>query len=642
VKRIRSGAGKRGQQPRIGAPDRSLTPNAGLAAITELCDRLGVIGALDAAVGPVKQRDRGFGAGELLAGLAAAQLAGEDFLTGLDRQRADAAGQQLTPVPGLASTTAAGLARRITPVQWQAVESGLAAVTGRVLALLPAERAAALTDGPVTIDLDTTDVEVYGRKKRGVAYNHQGQRVGRPHVAAWAETEIVLAADLGDGTDDPRATAPDLLRRALAALPAAVRAPGRVATRADAGYVAGQLARAAHDAHISFAIGAKRIAPLWRLLAGIAEQHWHDAIGMDGAQVAVAEYCPDWWPADTRLLIRRVALDPAQVSAGPRSRRRRTLHPDQRALPFPELASAGAIYAYSFILTNLDVSTPSQAVAAEHWYRHRTTVGEHLPRQQARRRPPAPPIGIPPGQPGLDVGRAARRDHGRLAAPAHRHDRLPGHPGRARRARRQGHDRHPAVAADRRPGPADPPRPPPGAAAPARPQPAARGPGPAAGPARTRLTCAPRAPAPSPRPRPASPARRKAPDREPGADSRASSMPLPGIPARQDHLRRQESARRATRGIGSELSSWRTQNNLLCVHPENSAFIRRGARNELICASAVAARNGRAYRGRECRREVPARGPDRRLTARDDQVEAPPSEGNLAGPGVPIVSRLAV
>jgi hypothetical protein len=46
-----------------------------------------------------------------------------------------------------------------------------------------------------------------------VAYNHQGQRVGRPHVGAWAEAEIVLAADLGDGTDDPRATAPDLLRR---------------------------------------------------------------------------------------------------------------------------------------------------------------------------------------------------------------------------------------------------------------------------------------------------------------------------------------------------------------------------------------------------------------------------------------------
>jgi Transposase DDE domain group 1 len=373
VKRIRSGTGRSRQQPRIGAPDPALTPNAGLAAVTELCDQLGVIGALDAAVGLIKQRDRGFGAGELLTGLAAAQLAGEDFLTGLDRQRADAAGQQLTPVPGLASTTAAGLARRVTPAQWQAVETGLAVVTGRMLGMLPAPRAAALTDGPVTIDLDTTDVEVYGRKKRGVAYNHQGQRVGRPHVAAWAETEIVLAADLGDGTDDPRATAPDLLRRALACLPAAAQA-GRVGLRADAGYFAGALARAAHDAHIAFAIGARRIAPLWRLLAGVAEDDWHDAIEMDNAQVAVAEYCPDWWPADTRLLIRRVLLDPAQVSADPRSRRRRTLHPDQRALPFPELAQQPAVYAYSFILTNLDVSSPARAAAAEHWYRHRTTV----------------------------------------------------------------------------------------------------------------------------------------------------------------------------------------------------------------------------------------------------------------------------
>src|ERR1700730_16649435 len=110
--------------------------------------------------------------------------------------------------------------------------------------------------------------------------------------------------------------------------------------RADAGYFAGQLARPAHDAHIAFAIGAKRIAPLWRLLAGIADDDWHGAIEMGNAQVAVAEYCPDWWPADTRLLVRRVALEAEQVSADPRSRRRRTLHPDQRALPFDELAGA--------------------------------------------------------------------------------------------------------------------------------------------------------------------------------------------------------------------------------------------------------------------------------------------------------------
>ena len=86
----------------------------------------------------------------------------------------------------------------------------------------------------MTIDLDTTDVEVYGRKKRGVAFNHQGQRVGRPHVATWADTATVLAADLMSGRDDPRRHAAGLLLRALAALPATARA-GRIRLRAYAG-----------------------------------------------------------------------------------------------------------------------------------------------------------------------------------------------------------------------------------------------------------------------------------------------------------------------------------------------------------------------------------------------------------------------
>ena len=95
---------------------------------------------------------------------------------------------------------------------------------------------------------------------------------------------------------------------------------------------------------------ARRIAPLWRILDGLAEADWTDAIDMTGAQVAVAAYCPDWWPAATRLLIRRVRLDASagQVSADPRARRRRTLRPDQRALPIAELAGADAVFGYSF------------------------------------------------------------------------------------------------------------------------------------------------------------------------------------------------------------------------------------------------------------------------------------------------------
>ena len=372
-------SGKTRGRVRIGAADPSLTPAGGMLAVTELFGKLGVIEALDEGIGPIKVRRRGFTGGQVLAGMAAAQLAGEDFLVGLDRVRADQAGQQVTPVPGLSTSTATVLARRFTEAHWRGAETGLAAATARMTGLLPPERAAELAEGPVTIDIDATDVEVYGSKKRGVAYTYAGQRAGRPHVAAWAETEIPLAADLLAGDEDPRSSAVGLLGRALAALPEAVRqgaaAAGRkIALRADAGYFAGQLARAAAGHGMVFAIGAKRITSMWKALAGIAEDAWREAIDMKDAQVAVSAYKPADWPEGTVLLVRRVKLDPGQVSADPRSRRRRTLHPDQRAMLFPELEAEPAIYAYSFICTNMDVSTPARAAAVEHWYRHRTSI----------------------------------------------------------------------------------------------------------------------------------------------------------------------------------------------------------------------------------------------------------------------------
>jgi hypothetical protein len=73
----------------VGAPDPTLMAVSGMLAVTELCERLDVIGRLDTAIGSIKQRRRGHSAGEVLVGIAAAQMAGEDFLVGLDRRRAE-------------------------------------------------------------------------------------------------------------------------------------------------------------------------------------------------------------------------------------------------------------------------------------------------------------------------------------------------------------------------------------------------------------------------------------------------------------------------------------------------------------------------------------------------------------------------
>lgn len=359
-----------------------MTGNAGVAVLGELIDRLGVVEALDTAVGPIKQRDRGATAGQFLVALAQAQLCGQDYLVGLDRVRGDEAGAALSAVPIPASTTAATLARRLVQEQWLSVEDGVAALARRVMTLLPARRRSVLERTAATIDLDTTDIETYGRAKQGVSFNHTGQRVGRTHLASWAQAGIALAVDLRHGTSDPRTYSVELMERALASLarigvyrPDDPSAP-RPRFRMDSGYMSGALANAAVAAECDFAIGVRRGKPVWAAVARVLDDAWAPAIGMAGAEVAVSDYVPGGWPAGTRCVVRRVRLDAATISADPRARRRRTIDPDQLALALD--GELDTVYAYSFIATNLPVDTPAQAVAVEHWYRQRTDIEDRI------------------------------------------------------------------------------------------------------------------------------------------------------------------------------------------------------------------------------------------------------------------------
>jgi hypothetical protein len=370
---------------RIGASDPSLTGCAGLVAVSELVDLLGVVQALDdgvaaagdqAGLGPFKQRARGLTAGEFLVAVACCQATGGDFLVALDRCRADAVGQLLGPVASPASTTAATLAKRLTAGRRAGIEAGIAAVTARMLTRVPAARRRVLTGGPATVDIDATEVEVYGRAKAGVEYNYLGQRAGRPHLATWAEAGVVLAADLLSGRQDPRNGALDLITRAVAGLPADVAAAGRPRVRADIGYFTAAIATGAVAAGCDFAIGVPRNPAVWRALTGIKEDAWTAATAMPGAQVAVGHYLPAGWPPGSRLLVRRVRHDAAAIGADPRARRRRTIPADQLALALD--GQADQVHAYSFIITNLPVDTPDQAAAAEHWHRSRTDIEDRI------------------------------------------------------------------------------------------------------------------------------------------------------------------------------------------------------------------------------------------------------------------------
>jgi hypothetical protein len=371
VKKIPGLAGR----VRIGAPDASLTSASGVVAVAELVGRLGVTAALDDAVGEIKQRDRGLSAGEFLVAVAQAQAFGAQFWTGLDRRRADTAGEALSAVATPASTTAVGLAERFGPAQVAGIEEGIGEIVGRVVGLLPAGRRAVLRAGTVTIDLDGTDVEVYGAKKEGIAYSYKGARAGRPHVATWAEAGVVTAADLLAGDGDPRPGAGSLIERSVATLRAA-GVTARPTVRGDVGYFAKDIAWAAVDNGCAFSLGVTRNPAAWRAAAAIPDEAWRRAKRMKGAQVAVCDYAPAGWPTGTACVVRRVKVRAADISTDPRARRRRTIPKTQLALALDGLVDH--VYAYSFIATNLDVSTPAKAVAVEAWHRMRTDIEDRI------------------------------------------------------------------------------------------------------------------------------------------------------------------------------------------------------------------------------------------------------------------------
>ena len=353
----------------LGDPDPTLTPRAGLRLVAELDRALGIATTLDRRIGQLKARQRGLSAGELVLAVAETMLSGGDFMIDLDHQRRDAAGTPLRAVPDVpASTTFIGTAKHFDDAVFAHLEQAVGELSKRWFAMLPEKRRSTLVASRPSIDLDPTEVEVYGPKKEGVAFNYRGQRTGRPHPAVWAEAGVVLAADLGSGRSDPRPQAPSLIARAVAALPSGLLRP---IVRADSGFFDRKVAEAALSNHCDFAIAARRSRAAWRAEREIPEESWHPAIDM-AAEVAECNYLPGGWPEGTRCIVRRVRVAREDLRSDKRTRRRRTIDPNQLALL--EAGEAEAAYAYSFIVTNLD----GDVVEIEAWFRRRALIEERI------------------------------------------------------------------------------------------------------------------------------------------------------------------------------------------------------------------------------------------------------------------------
>lgn len=340
-----------------------------MVCVRETVRALGLIDAIDAFVGPIKQRDRGLGAGEFVVGVAECLLGGGDFLADLDRARADGAAGSLRAVAEPpASTTARTLAQRFGPDELAGIEAAWVETAARALGLAAPSERARLAGVRPTVDVDSTEIEVFGRTKAGVAYNYLGQLAGRVLLGTWAEAGVALAATTMAGNDDPRPAAPDVVAAAVAGLPAGL---GRPRVRMDSGFFDRVIVQAALAAGADVAVAAPRNPAVVRAWQAIDPAPWRPAIGMRDAEVAEAVYTPKGWPP-MRCIVRRVRHPAERISADPRARRRRTLDKTQLQLVLD--GQADHAYGYSVILTTLD----GDAVDIEHWYRGRVAIEDRF------------------------------------------------------------------------------------------------------------------------------------------------------------------------------------------------------------------------------------------------------------------------
>lgn len=360
----------------IGEPDPSLVRFGGLAVAGELSRALDLPGRIDHELSlerraaAVKVRRRGASPGELVLALAESQLVGGGFFSDLEEVRADEAGAGLRIVSVTPSAPAAlQRAKDFRRVHCQRIERAVAGAGAELDRMLGRDRSPELA----TVDLDATQIEVYGRYKQGAKRNRQGQLSYAPHIAFWAQTGRALTAELVGGNRE-KLTGPEcarIARRAISLLPAE---HGPLHFRIDSAYYQIELLNALREERACFTVSVPRNQAMWKALAGIPQDAWQDALDMAGAQVAETCYTPQGWKGEPlRLVVRRQAFTAQEIARRKGSRRLKTIHPEQLQLALEgQLAS---VYGYSFILSDIYWA---HTLWVEWFHRHRAQIEERL------------------------------------------------------------------------------------------------------------------------------------------------------------------------------------------------------------------------------------------------------------------------
>jgi Transposase DDE domain group 1 len=285
--------------------DETLVADAGLIVPATLMVRLGLEALVNDAVRLVG-RAGGARPGRKVLTLIASILAGGSHIDHADRLRAGATGEVL-PFRVMAPSTLGTFLRAFTFGHVRQLDAVIAETIRRAWSLGAGPGSTAMT-----IDLDSTICEVYGKQKHGAAYGYTKVLGYHPLLATRADTGEVLHARLRTGSSQRG------VKRFTEELIARVRragATGTLTVRADAGFWNYALIDTLVRLGVRWSVTVRINPSIRKAIGAIDESAWTTIAYPDGgeAQVADTVYVSGHGrhQRELRLVVRRTRLTEA-------------------------------------------------------------------------------------------------------------------------------------------------------------------------------------------------------------------------------------------------------------------------------------------------------------------------------------------
>jgi hypothetical protein len=294
--------------------EANLVPNAGLLPAAALAQRIGLGDLIDQRV---RLAVEGANSGAKALTVVGSMLAGGDSIDDTAVLRAGASAKMFddTRAP---STVGSWLRAH----KWSNVRE-LDAVSRELLARLWASGAGpADLAGPLTIDLDSSIVPVYGRGKQGAAFGYTKVRGYHPQFATCAKTGMVLFSRLRGGSAGAARGAKSFLTETVSRVRGA-GATGQLTVRADSAFYSRAVLGTAVQLGVEFSVTARQDKKIRAAIDAIPEEawtpipYWLSSPEVSGADVAETSYTAfsgkDAIPV--RLVVRRIRPTPGSQLA---------------------------------------------------------------------------------------------------------------------------------------------------------------------------------------------------------------------------------------------------------------------------------------------------------------------------------------